>query len=471
VIDELYLNSIADIISIVKRLEALRESQHRNYKKEWKNEEELDAVRYEYYKTLVLEGIHSPEWADRKADLERTLPKELVPFLDKEQELVMRLRAGHHERAAELRAVLYPGKHTRMFANGDTFQMPGVEKWRRNKNEYCDRFLWRVFPNRVMLGTLHRMKCNCGQAVHTESCDKTKLLGMLDAVIGGMRPAEVATKFGLQTFDDIDQVKERNLTCLVRTNVFGMYLNERFGGPVSVGSIVVLKKYDTKRRNLERKSDKTLQFSVNELYKVEGIDKRNYLVRASPDAEPRLLPSSHFRRAVAWTIDSVQGEKVTENYAIFESEDTSDWRSFYTAVSRAEHLNKVWLYMGENPCPRPDLKSVIKRKIASHAVYPDDQHGVGCDISVQWVLDRLGSINNECELNGEFVCEEAQMKLNWDTEAVGSEEFLRQFSIDRRSPELGLTKANSRLIHLCCNHHLANKTNEADGGDFEDSVL
>jgi hypothetical protein len=90
VVDELYLNSIADIISIVKRLEALRESQHRNYKKEWKNEEELDAVRYSYYKTLVLEGIHSPEWEDRKKELERTLPKELVPFLDKEQELVIR---------------------------------------------------------------------------------------------------------------------------------------------------------------------------------------------------------------------------------------------------------------------------------------------------------------------------------------------------------------------------------------------
>ncbi len=104
------LNSIADIISIVKRL-ALRESQHRNYKKEWKNEEELDSVQYEYYKTLVLEGIHSPEWADRKAELEQTLPKALVPFLDKEQELV-----GS------------PGKHTRMLANGDTFQMPGVEK-------------------------------------------------------------------------------------------------------------------------------------------------------------------------------------------------------------------------------------------------------------------------------------------------------------------------------------------------------
>jgi len=160
---------------------------------------------------------------------------------------------------------------------------------------------------------------------------------------------------------------------------------------------------------------------------------------------------------------------VTEKYAIFETEDTRNWRSFYTAVSRAEHLNKVWLYTGENPCPRVELKSIIKRKIESHAVY--DQHEIGCDISIQWVLDRLGDINNECELNGECVCEEAQMKLTWDTEAVGSEEFLRQFSIDRRNPELGLTKANSRLIHLCCNHHLANKTNEADGGDFEDSVL
>jgi len=49
-IDELYLKSIADIISIVKRLEFLRESQHRNYKKEWSvfEQAELDAVRYEY---------------------------------------------------------------------------------------------------------------------------------------------------------------------------------------------------------------------------------------------------------------------------------------------------------------------------------------------------------------------------------------------------------------------------------------
>jgi len=133
---------------------------------------------------------------------------------------------------------------------------------------------------------------------------------MLNDMMNGMCPAEVAKKFGLQTFHDINRVKERNLTCLVRTNVFGIYLNERFEGPVSVGSSVVLKKYDNKGRNLERKSDKTLQFSLNELCKVVGIDKRNYLVRASPEAEQRLLPSSHFRRAIAWTIDSVQGEKV-----------------------------------------------------------------------------------------------------------------------------------------------------------------
>jgi hypothetical protein len=220
---------------------------------------------------------------------------------------------------------------------------------------------------------------------------------------------------------------------------------------------------------LERKSDKILQLSVNELYRVEAIKDRKYLVRASPDAEPRWIPSSNFRRAIAWTIDSVQGEKVSQDYAIFETDETSDWRSFYTSVLRAEQLKSAWLYTGLNPCPRPELKCVIKKKIDGHAVY--DQHGAACDINVQWVLYRLEDNNNECELNEGCICEEAQMKLTWDEKAVGSEEFLRQFSIDRRNPALGLTKANCRLIHLCCNHHLANKVDEADGGDSEDFVL
>jgi len=177
-----------------------------------------------------------------------------------------------------------------------------------------------------------------------------------------------------------------------------------------VGSTVVLKKYDAKGRNLERKSDKTLQLSLNELYTVEGMKDRTYLVRASPDADPRWIPSFYFRRAISWTVNSVQGEKVTENYAIFETEDTSDWRHFYTAVSRAEHLNKVWIYTGVNPCPRPELKSVIKKKIDGHAVY--DKNVPSCDITVQWVLDRLQENNIECKLNERCICEEAQMKLS-----------------------------------------------------------
>jgi hypothetical protein len=197
-----------------------------------------------------------------------------------------------------------------------------------------------------------------------------------------------------------------------------MYLNERFGGTIAVGSIVVLKKYDSKGRNLERKSDKILQLSMNELYRVEAIKDRKYLVRASIDAEARWIPSSNFRRAIAWTIDSVQGKKVSQDYAIFETDETNDWRSFYTAVSRAEQLKSVWLYTGLNPCPRPELNCVIKKKIDGHAVY--DQHGAACDINVQWVLDRLEDNNNECELNEGCICEEAQLMLTWDEKAVGS---------------------------------------------------
>jgi hypothetical protein len=56
-----------------------------------------------------------------------------------------------------------------MLANGDTFQLPGVERWRTKA--YCDTF----FTNRVMLNTPFRMKCSCGQEVHAPSCDKNRL--------------------------------------------------------------------------------------------------------------------------------------------------------------------------------------------------------------------------------------------------------------------------------------------------------
>jgi hypothetical protein len=64
-------------------------------------------------------------------------------------------------------------------------------------------------------------------------------------------------------------------------------------------------------------------FFTNKAYVVEGIVGDTYLVRSAPDEDPVPLSRMFFRRDVAWTAHSVQGETIADDYCIFESTSTS----------------------------------------------------------------------------------------------------------------------------------------------------
>jgi hypothetical protein len=329
---------------------------------------------------------------------------------------------------------------TCVMGNGDTFQLTNVETFNRmgRKMDYCDRFLWRAFPDRMTLTESHRL---------TRSEDRATLSRMLTLLKAGMAPLAILRQVGLSSQIITSLEAARGKQCIAWTNLESNALNLRFGGPDQVGMTVTPKEvYLMKRQKGEDDIVRRSGFRTNEAYTVEGLDATRYLLRHDPGVEPVWLPRRFFRRTIAWTCNAVQGETIREPYVIFQAGDNWDWRWFYTAITRTDDLRKVFVYDGPPIVDPAWVRIKIRDKLASHRAY-GTANGYTHDLTLDWVLDRLKSQNYKCAV---LDCQ-GDLELMWDDADRDDPVFYDQFSIDRKDPGKGHTKANCRITHLRCN--------------------
>ena len=362
--------------------------------------------------------------------------------------------------ADQLRAELFPSR-TKLFANGDTFQLTNHESWNYigDKQEFCDKFLWRVFPKRIFLRENFRL---------TDKSERPVLMSILaDLKLGQHEDEEtgdeledthqfvlrVLKKNGLggQIFTDPDEVlrKGRNgepIPCLAWSNVVGNAINQRFGGEEKVGMLVVCRSYMMRKyKNKEGKVEKR-GLRMNKVYKVLDIKDGCYSIKQNAEDEGKFYPRIKFRRNIAQTAHAVQGETIAENFGIFEFGSNPDWRWLYVALSRASSLKQAWFYDGKPLLKRRELGVVIREKLASYKEQDEKAKRSTKDfISEKWVMERFKSQNYCC---AEQECMRP-MLLEWDAE--DEEERGQQFSVDRTNNELGHVLRNCRLTCLRCN--------------------
>jgi hypothetical protein len=413
--DELFQGSAHDIIAIVQRVEALR-----------KTEMERDRLARGF----------DPEVANHHA-----FAVEALALCGR----VPKTATGWAEAG---RTAL--GRRTKVFANGDTFQLTNHESWNNvgDKQAYLDGFVWRVFPRRVELAQNWRL---------TDADERKTLVAMLADLKAGVRPLDVMRAHGLasQLVADPDFVVKDGapMPCLAWTNPYGNAVNARFGGDDRVGMEVVVKSYMMRRvKNKETGKEEKVGLRMNTTHVVKGINGAQFLVEE--DGEDKWFPRNKFRRNIAWTTHAVQGETISRDFMVFQAQDNHDWRWFYTAVSRASSLRQAWVYIGTPLFVGKDFNVVVAEKIAS---YKEQDKKAGRDfdekdyITSAWVKDTLWGRGGQ-----NFCCAVREcmrtLLTEWDEDNKGE-----QFIVDRRNNDLPHTRKNCRLTCLSCNHKLASE--------------
>ena len=320
-----------------------------------------------------------------------------------------------------------------ILANGDTFQLTNHKSWNNmgENQAYADQFLWRVFPNRVFLDTNWRLKTDK---------DKATLMRMLAKMKAGAKPFDLLRAEGLEgqmwlSEADLSKIVEgrtKPMQCLTLSNQLGNDLVRRFSGPERVGMGVIGKSdcADFKKAGLFQ----------NKSYEVTGIEGDRYLLKDFEGSFPRIW----FRRDLAWTAHSVQGETIEDEYVIFEAnEHFADWRWFYTAFSRAEYLSKVWIYAGPSLFDFEFLNSKINEKIRSAKAF-DRKEGFDliCDLTIDWFKDTFKDQN--------FRCAECSCMLAFNWSETDPDTSHRQFSPNRKDNARGHVKRFTNIVCLRC---------------------
>ena len=360
-----------------------------------------------------------------------------------------------------MRAKLFPSR-TKLFANGDTFQLTNHESWNYigDKQEFCDKFLWRVFPKRIYLRENFRLTDKSERPVlmsiladlkrgqHEDEETGEALEGVREFVLRVLRK----NGLGAQVFTDPDEVlrKGKNgkpMPCLAWSNVVGNAINKRFGGEEEVGMLVVCRAYMMKKvKDKETGVVKKVGLRMNKVYKVLDIKDGCYSIKENDAEASKLYPRIKFRRNIAQTAHAVQGETIGENFGIFEFGSNPDWRWLYVALSRASSLKQAWFYDGEPLLKRKELGVRIREKLASYKEQ-DEKAGRATDkfITEKWVMERFKTQNYCC---AEQECMRPLL-LEWDE--TDEEERGQQFSVDRTNNEFGHVLKNCRLTCLRCN--------------------
>jgi hypothetical protein len=355
---------------------------------------------------------------------------------------------------------LFPSKRTKIFANGDTFQLANHESWNLfgDKQAFCDTFLWRVFPKRVFLKENFRL---------IDEKERPVLMKILEQLKAGRRKDKdgkftennrgfilrVLKDNGLedQVFTNPEEVilkgDEDPMPCIAWTNVMGNAINQRFREKEEVGMKVVCRDYMMTTTKNEEGKEVKVGLRMNKVYKVLGIREGFYQIES--DGERKFYPRLKFRPNIAMTAHSIQGEKIAKNFAIFEWAENYDWRWVYVALSRAVSLKQAWFYDGVPLFNRRDLDELIVDKLNGYR-FQDIQAGRSIEnfITKEWVKNTLkrGGSNFQCQ---ERECMRP-VSLQWN-EQEKDEEYYSQFTIDRTNNELGHVLQNCRIVCLRCN--------------------
>ena len=367
-------------------------------------------------------------------------------------------REAGEKTADQWRAELFPSR-TKLFANGDTFQLTNHESWNYigDKQEFCDKFLWRVFPKRIFLRENFRLTdknerpvlmsilADLKRGQHEDEETGEALEGVREFVLRVLRK----NGLGEQVFTNPAEVlrKGKPMPCLAWSNVVGNAINKEFGGEEEVGMLVVCRAYMMKKvKDKETGVVKKVGLRMNKVYKVLDIKDGCYSIKENDAEASKLYPRIKFRRNIAQTAHAVQGETIGENFGIFEFGSNPDWRWLYVALSRASSLKQAWFYDGEPLLKRKELGVRIREKLASYKEQ-DEKAGRATDkfITEKWVMERFKTQNYCC---AEQECMRPLL-LEWDE--TDEEERGQQFSVDRTNNEFGHVLKNCRLTCLRCN--------------------
>jgi hypothetical protein len=426
-IDEFFQSSAWDIIGMTRRLMKLRAEQTPTDKEELLR---LYGIQLDSIRAREKRDADDTDIAELRAELET------------------------------MRAALFP-KRTKVFANGDTFQLTNLESWNYfgDKQKFCDTFLWRVLPKRIRLHENFRL---------SDPAERPVLMNILAQLKAGPREDEetgeavestrgfilrVLTDNGLggQVFTDPDFVLRGGepMPCIAWSNVMGNAINQRFGGEEEVGMKVVCRAYMMKKvTDKETGVAKKVGLRMNKVYKVLSIKNGYYGIREEDKrgTPVKLYPRLKFRRNIAQTAHAVQGETIAQDLAIYEFGSNPDWRWVYVSVSRASSLRQAWFYDGAPLFKRRELGGVIREKPASY-VAQDKAAGRGTDkfVTEKWVMEKLKPQNYCC---AERECMRPLL-LEWD--ATDEEERGQQFTIDRKNNAFGHVLGHCRLTCLRCN--------------------
>ena len=233
-------------------------------------------------------------------------------------------------------------------------------------------------------------------------------------------------RFNLQTLTDVSVLKALGVKKAVTQNNLTAHAMNQFlyPEPDRVGMLVIAKPHQSTKYLIKNKE-----------YRVEAITADKFVVEGKP-FDKRL-----FRKPAGRTCHSIQGETITDPYAILDIVDEHgnlSWvvnrRWFYTSVSRAERFKRLWIYLGKPLVSSKDAKEKIRQ-------YAEDDAAKGRPggLTVAQMFTRLQKDNFNCHICHQKV------------EVVYEDGDRRQYSMDRINNDLGHTFANCTTAHLGCN--------------------
>ena len=299
-------------------------------------------------------------------------------------------------------------------ANGDTHQNTNHETVNNvNRTAYLSRILPRYFTDCVTLTTCHRFK---------SEADKAAVAGIREALASGAKARDIVANFGLKTIKNLDELRTLNIRKAVTlSNATAHVVNQAIQGdiPDAAGMTVISKEWHK-------------DLTMNKSYVVERIQGKYYII------DGKAYRRSMFRLPFSLTCHCVQGETIAEPYAVFDALSTyADANWLYTALTRAETLDSVYVYVGE-----PVFQTFrLAEKLRSYKTQ-DEKAGRKFDLDYNGCLALMSEANYACAH-----CHE-RVELYYEADDP------RQFSLDRLNNDWGHIRGNIRLTHFGCNRAL-----------------
>ena len=326
--------------------------------------------------------------------------------------------------------------------------------------DYYRKAVSSIFPNQITLKVCKRVKFKNPENEEEHKLNETQrtlLTEIRDLVLNSDMPlSEIARHYfkPVKTLEDAEgmAVCYLNKTASIVNNykqatlVKGMPKGsvKTYGGKTFyVGQRLCCRKY----KNFRKKDTPNLY--VNYTYVVTEVGREGLKIKGTDGTEHDItynLERTHFTYNHAHTCHSIQGSTATEGITIFDLDCwfiTRDW--FYTALTRANDLDKVFYFdgdLGSRPIRQNEFIIGLKQKIQGHryadmvANRPFEEEDY---VTAEDILALIMTSTKCC-----FCGKDVQM-------SGVDDEHGDQYSLDRINNDLPHTKDNVRLSCLACN--------------------